>query len=126
MGLIHLGMPIEDYVPLNEMIFINKVVHDLLKEEGQKLILVDSQVIQNVIQYGNIDYHSVNDSTESTDSYPTSRGLIQFMGKDSNKSCQIEEWLNTSTSSFDVMLEDTKPIDMYIGEDEQIYSAMND
>jgi len=115
------GNPIDAYFQKDELLYINEIIFEI--EKQKKIQLIDnSSNISNIIQNQNIDNasgisnviqnqndDSGDDGESGSSSIPNPRSIFEFINHDDfNKSkyIRIQNWLNNSSSSSDLIPED--------------------
>ncbi|CAF4185688.1 unnamed protein product, partial [Rotaria magnacalcarata] len=91
--------PIPDFFAVDEMLYISDVIYALSREEkANKIRNSQNQMVHNII------YEDNKDSETTGSSLPTSRVIVESFGKDDlDKSMRIEQWLNDSTPSCNIV-----------------------
>jgi hypothetical protein len=126
------GNPIDAYFQKDELLYVNEIIFEIKKQEQIKLFEIEKQKkiqlidntsnISNIIQNQNIDNasgisnviqnqndDSGDDGESASSSIPNPRSIFEFINHDDfNKSkyIRIQNWLNNSSSSSDLIPKD--------------------
>lgn len=100
------GNPVDAYFQRDELLYINEIMFEIDKQKKIELIN-NAPSVSNIIQNQNDDSNDDGESVSS--SIPNPRSIFEFIKHDNfNKSkyIRIQNWLNNSSSSSDLIPED--------------------